>query len=239
MKRFLVLAACMVLLSGCTQSNIVNPESETKIADPNFDIQDDIEIDWTQVSADAESVFEDTGAYPYSKDFHFLLEPQKKEVMLVWVVSDDFPASEIRTYSDNLIKGFNDVVATQDFSIETSSDDSYGGLWKNYALSFGIAPESTQDDEETWFISGNFGVRPEKKSSIASAQETEDLAAASFVAPPICGAVSTFSIFNNGFSGSSGSFSNTSNPAPAIFLASSARINAGSSTIEPRAVLIR
>ena len=77
MKRFLVLAACMVLLSGCTQSNIVNPESETKIADPNFDIQDDIEIDWTQVSADAESVFEDTGAYPYSKDFHFLLEPQK------------------------------------------------------------------------------------------------------------------------------------------------------------------
>lgn len=43
----------MVLLSGCTQSNIVNPESETKIADPNFDIQDDIEIDWTQVSADA------------------------------------------------------------------------------------------------------------------------------------------------------------------------------------------
>ena len=106
MKRFLVLAACMVLLSGCTQSNIVNPESETKIADPNFDIQDDIEIDWTQVSADAESVFEDTGAYPYSKDFHFLLEPQKKEVMLVWVVSDDFPAS---------------------------------------------------DDEETWFISGNFG----------------------------------------------------------------------------------
>ena len=157
MKRFLVLAACMVLLSGCTQSNIVNPESETKIADPNFDIQDDIEIDWTQVSADAESVFEDTGAYPYSKDFHFLLEPQKKEVMLVWVVSDDFPASEIRTYSDNLIKGFNDVVATQDFSIETSSDDSYGGLWKNYALSFGIAPESTQDDEETWFISGNFG----------------------------------------------------------------------------------
>ena len=146
----------MVLLSGCTQSNIVNPESETKIADPNFDIQDDIEIDWTQVSADAESVFEDTGAYPYSKDFHFLLNRRRKKSCW-WVVSDDFPASEIRTYSDNLIKGFNDVVATQDFSIETSSDDSYGGLWKNYALSFGIAPESTQDDEETWFISGNFG----------------------------------------------------------------------------------
>lgn len=157
MKKFLVLAACMVLLSGCTQSNIVQPDSETKIADPNFDIQDDIEIDWTQVSADAEGVFEDTGAYPYSKDFHFLLEPQKKEIMLVWVVSDDFPTSEIRNYADALIKGFNDVVATQDFSIEKSSDTSYGGLWKNYGISFGIAPASTQDDEETWFMSGNFG----------------------------------------------------------------------------------
>lgn len=161
MKKFLVLAACMVFLSGCTQSNIVQPDSETKIADPNFDIQDDIEIDWTQVSEDAESVFEDKSSYPYSEDFHFLLEPQKKEIMLVWVVSDDFPSNQIRNYADELIKGFNDVVATQDFSIESSNGDSYGGLWNNYNLSFGIAPASTQDDQETWFISGNFGAGQE------------------------------------------------------------------------------
>lgn len=156
MKRFLVLAACMVLLSGCTQSNIVQPDSETKIADPNFEVQDDIEIDWTQVSTDADSVFEDESTYPYSRGFHFLLEPQKKDIMLVWVVSDDFPFNEIRNYTEELIKGFNDLVATQDFSIERSGENFYGGLWKEYGISFGIAPESTQDDEETWFVSGNF-----------------------------------------------------------------------------------
>lgn len=146
----------MVLLSGCTQSNIVSPDSETKIADPEFGIQDDIDIDWSQVSTDADSIFEDEKTYPYSKGFHFYLEPKKKEIMLMWVVADDFPDSEIEHYADELIKGFNDVTAVQDFSIEHSSDDSFGGLWKRYGLSFSIVPESTQDDEETWFISGAF-----------------------------------------------------------------------------------
>lgn len=156
MKRFLVLAACMVLLSGCTQSNIVQPDSETKIADPNFEVQNDIEIDWTQVDTDADSIFEDESTYPYSREFHFYLEPNKKDIMLVWVVADDFPISEIKSYTEEMIRGFNDVVATQDFSIEKSAENFNGGLWKEYGISFGIAPESTQDDEETWFVSGNF-----------------------------------------------------------------------------------
>ena len=156
MRKFFILIACMVLLSGCTQSNIVSPDSETKIADPEFGIQDDIDIDWSQVSTDADSIFEDEKTYPYSKGFHFYLEPNKKEIMLMWVVADDFPDNEIEHYADELIKGFNDVTAVQDFSIEHSSDDSFGGLWKRYGLSFSIVPESTQDDEETWFISGAF-----------------------------------------------------------------------------------
>lgn len=161
MRKFLVLLACMALLSGCVQSNIVQPTAETKIGEPDFEVKDDVEIDWQQVSLDAEGVFEDTNEYPYSKNFSFHLEPNKKEIMLVWVVSDDLPDSELQRYMEDLIKGFNDTVATQDFSIETSGTDSYGGLWKDYALSFGIAPESTQDDQETWFVSGGYAAGSE------------------------------------------------------------------------------
>lgn len=75
----------------------------------------------------------------------------------MWVVADDLPADEILMYAEDLIKGFNDTVATQDFSIERSTKDSYGGLWKNYSLSFSIVPESSQDDEESWFMSASFG----------------------------------------------------------------------------------
>lgn len=156
MRKLLLLLVCTMLLCGCTKSNIVQPGEETKIADPDFDVKDDVDIDWQQVSTEAEEVFEDKAAYPYSEDFHFMLAPNKKQVMLVWVVSDDFPAEEIGNYAEDLIKKFNDVAATQDFSIETSSNDSYGGLWKRYGMSFGIAPKSTQDDESTWYISGSY-----------------------------------------------------------------------------------
>ncbi len=157
MRKLFLLIACMVFLSGCTQSNIVQPDSETKIADPDFDVREGIEIDWTQVSTDAEENFEDQNAFPYARNFQFYLEPNKKEIMLMWVVADDLPGDEILHYAEDLIKGFNDTVATQDFSIERSTKNSYGGLWKNYSLSFSIVPESSQDDEESWFMSASFG----------------------------------------------------------------------------------
>lgn len=158
MRKLLALLACMMLLSGCTKSNIVNATEETRaVSAPDFELRDDIEIDWAQVSDDTEWIFNNETTYPYTRDYHFYLEPNKKEIMLMWVVADDLPDAEIRTYADALIKEFNDAVAIQDFSIERSDKDSYGGLWDEYALSFSIVPESTQDDEETWFIHGSYG----------------------------------------------------------------------------------
>ncbi|MEG2122763.1 MAG: hypothetical protein RRZ63_02870 [Clostridium sp.] len=178
MKKLLLLLACATLLSGCTKSNIVQPDSETKVANPDFSMQDNIEIDWEQVSTDAEETFKNKNDYPYSEDFHFMLQPNSKEIMLVWVVSDDLPANELNHYSEALVKGFNDVVATQDFSIAQSGKDSYGGLWKNYGLSYGIAPVSTQDDESTWYINGSYGagvdfVLPDAEAALKNA-ETAD-----------------------------------------------------------------
>ena len=139
------MVACMALLSGCTESTIVKPTSETVVGDPNFETQENVEIDWTQVSMDAEDMFKDTSTYEYGRDFHFYMEPNKKQIMLIWVVADDLPDDQIGTYAEDLIKGFNDIVHTQDFSIEMSGEDSYGGLWKQYALSYSIVPESDQD----------------------------------------------------------------------------------------------
>lgn len=173
-----MLMACALLLSGCTKSNIVSPDSETKIADPDFETRSDISIDWSQVSEDAELFFINKSDFPYSEDFHFMLQPNSKEIMLVWVVADDLPADALDKYSETLIKGFNDIVAIQDFSIEQSSDTSYGGLWKQYAVSYGIAPVSTQDDEETWYANGAFPagidfVLPNASEALKNAETAE------------------------------------------------------------------
>ncbi len=174
MRKILVLLACAAVLSGCApKSNIVSPDSTegTVAGQPDFDAKDDVEIDWEQAKVDAEDMFTDVKEYPYSVDFHLLLQPEQKEIMLVWVVKDDLPSSEIAKYSEALVKGFNDMVSTQDFSIERSSDTSYGGLWKTYGLSYGLAPESTQDDEDTWFISGSYPAGTDFK--LPSAEEIQ------------------------------------------------------------------
>lgn len=172
------MVACMALLSGCTESTIVKPTSETVVGDPNFETQENVEIDWTQVSTDAEDMFKDTSTYEYGRDFHFYMEPNKKQIMLIWVVADDLPDDQIGTYAEDLIKGFNDIVHTQDFSIEMSGEDSYGGLWKQYALSYSIVPESDQDNEDAWFISGSYEAGadfklPDTKELISKVKEKE------------------------------------------------------------------
>ena len=133
---------------------------------------------WTQVSTDAEDMFKDTSTYEYGRDFHFYMEPNKKQIMLIWVVADDLPDDQIGTYAEDLIKGFNDIVHTQDFSIEMSGEDSYGGLWKQYALSYSIVPESDQDNEDAWFISGSYEAGadfklPDTKELISKVKEKE------------------------------------------------------------------
>ena len=173
-----MMVACMALLSGCTESTIVKPTSETVVGDPNFETQENVEIDWSQVSTDAEDMFKDTSTYEYGRDFHFYMEPNKKQIMLIWVVADDLPDDQIGTYAEDLIKGFNDIVHTQDFSIEMSGEDSYGGLWKQYALSYSIVPESDQDNEDAWFISGSYEAGadfklPDTKELISKVKEKE------------------------------------------------------------------
>lgn len=153
MRKFFVCAACAcMLLSGCTQSNIVNTHQETIVGEPDFEEKEGIEIDWEQVSDECQDIFLDTNEYEYSKDINFYLEPEQKKIMLIWTVADDFPPEMVMEYAEYLVKGFNDIVAEQDFSIKVSSPESLGGLWEEYGLLFGIAPESTQDDESTWFI---------------------------------------------------------------------------------------
>ena len=46
MKKMIMLLACMMLLAGCTESNIVNPKEETvPVSAPDMELRDDIEID--------------------------------------------------------------------------------------------------------------------------------------------------------------------------------------------------
>lgn len=157
MKKFLLMLGCAVtvLLSGCTKSTIVNnAEGETIKVDPNkLETVENVEIDWDQVKDDASDIFTDTNEYEYAKDFMLYLEPESKELQLLWIVDPEMPGELVDTYAEDLLKEFNDVVAMQDSSIEESSETSYGGLWDTYSVSLGIIPEGISgDNTDEWFL---------------------------------------------------------------------------------------
>ena len=55
MKKMLILiAGCILFLSGCTKSNIVAP---SLAVEPETDIKEGIEIDWDQVLAGLDETF--------------------------------------------------------------------------------------------------------------------------------------------------------------------------------------
>ena len=58
----------------------------------------------------------------------------ENRVLLIWSLSNEISDDEALAYGTEYIKAVNDYAATQDFSIEKSSENSYGGLFDKYDL---------------------------------------------------------------------------------------------------------
>ena len=155
MRKLLMIPALALFLAGCTQSNILTPNQPKAESTEAAFVTDD-GIDWIDANSAAEETFEPPCDYEYGRDFKLFIEPNQKAVRLIWVVDDNLPDEKILPYSEALLKGFNDIIADQTGEIAYSDENSFGGLWKEYSLSFAIVPESTQEQEDTWFIDAEY-----------------------------------------------------------------------------------
>lgn len=145
MKKMLILiASCVLFLSGCTKSNIVAP---SLAVEPETDIKEGIEIDWGQVWDGLDDTFIDPDAYPMAVEIGGAVEPEKKYAQLTIQVKEDTDPEEAVAYAMEVAKGMNDEVATQDFNYERSSDNSFGGFFKEYTLQVMVYPEGQYFDE--------------------------------------------------------------------------------------------
>lgn len=152
MKKLLLLLVCAMVLAGCTARTDVMPSVEF---DPNNVASDgyDPTIDWNQVAEDSNDFFMDESFFPYLKNMMLSVDEEKKEITLVFAVADDTKPEDAKKYGESCLKDFNEIVAVQNFSLKRGEDEeSYGGIFKEFAVSIGVAPDSTKDDESTWFI---------------------------------------------------------------------------------------
>ena len=135
------------LLTACGERKIVAPENEQ----PYTEITEGIQIDWDQVNYDFTYAIDE--AYPeISSYIDFEVIEDKKTIRLIWPLKNTATQLDAINNGAGYIKMFNDIVATQDFSIAKSSENYYGGLWDRYTLQLEIFKEEDLLFPEKYYV---------------------------------------------------------------------------------------
>ena len=135
------------LLAACGERKIVAPENEQ----PYTEITEGIQIDWDQVNYDFTYAIDE--AYPeISSYIDFEVIDDKKTIRLIWPLQNTATQLDAINNGAGYIKMFNDIVATQDFSIAKSSENYYGGLWDRYTLQLEIFKEEDLLFPEKYYV---------------------------------------------------------------------------------------
>ncbi len=140
LKAFLLIAGCIMLLCGCTKSNII--DSRETIG-PDFSHYTDIVIEEGQLHDDVDAVYLDPDYYPMASAIDFELHLDEEYIDVYVVVKDGTSPEDAAWFADQAIKGINDQVAVQDFSYGESDEDTFGGLYQDNVIHLKVYDESS------------------------------------------------------------------------------------------------
>lgn len=148
-KAFMICAVSAILLTGCTKSNILSSGGP---AEPVFETQQGIVLDWTQIGNDMDEEFVDNDQYPMALSVNYSVDNEKKTIDLTLMVRHGATPEEAVEFANAAVRFLNDEAATQDFSYERSSETSYGGFFKDYDLKLLVIPDNTMTQQEYWLV---------------------------------------------------------------------------------------
>ena len=139
-KTILLAAGCVLLLCGCTKSNIVRTD---ETLGPDFNYYSDIEIDESQLHDDVNDIYLDPIDYPMASAIDFKLHLDEAYIDIDVIVKDGTSPEDTAWFADQAIKGINDQVCVQDFSYGESDDDTFGGLYQDNEIHLKVYDESS------------------------------------------------------------------------------------------------
>jgi len=148
-KALLICAMSVMLLTGCTESHILK---STAPAEPVFETQQGIVLDWAQIGNDMDEEFVDNEEYPMALSVNYKVEPETKSIDLTLLVKDGTTPEEAVVFADAAVRHLGDEVAMQDFSYEKSSDTSYGGFFKDYDVHLIVMPDYKMNEQQYWLV---------------------------------------------------------------------------------------
>lgn len=119
-KRITLFLVVGCLLCGCTKSHIIKREGDDENSDmPQLSSEG---ILWEQVWEEFESQYADEAWYPFIDSVNGLIDPEKKQLDLYLLLKEEISPQEAADYATEAIKGFNDLIASQNSKYAYSSD---------------------------------------------------------------------------------------------------------------------
>ncbi|HBG12986.1 MAG TPA: hypothetical protein DDX68_17205 [Clostridium sp.] len=148
-KALMICAMSVLLLTGCTEKHILN---STGPAEPVFETQQGIVLDWDQISNDMDDEFVNNEEYPMALSVNYSVDQKNKKIDLTLIVKDGTTPDEAVVFANAAVRYIGDEAAMQDFSFEKSSDTSYGGFFKDYDLHVIVMPDYRMKEEQYWLV---------------------------------------------------------------------------------------
>ncbi len=148
-KALMICVMSVMLLTGCTEKHILN---STGPAEPVFETQQGIVLDWDQIGNDMDEEFVNNEEYPMALSVNYSVDQKNKKIDLTLIVKDGTTPDEAVVFANAAVRYIGDEAAMQDFSFEKSSDTSYGGFFKDYDLHVIVMPDYRMKEEQYWLV---------------------------------------------------------------------------------------
>ena len=161
-KMTMILMVAVMMLSGCTKSNIVSPEGGTIAGDgrPDTEVKKDIKVDWTEVREDLRDSFMD----PYGQfaDVVMYLDARYDEasglLTVVLPVNPKTTADVATLYGQAVLVMVGESVATQDFNYEGAAENEngdltgYGTFFDDHDVCVQVFPYDKENDTSAYLV---------------------------------------------------------------------------------------
>ena len=146
-KLLIICGMSAMLLAGCTKSTIVTGGP----VEPVFETRDDIVLDWGQIGDDLDEMFLENEEYPMAVSINYNAQVDG-ELSLNLMVKEGTTPEEAVVFADAVVRALNDEAAIQDFSIEASTETTYGGFFDETNLHLIVMPDGMMESKSVWLV---------------------------------------------------------------------------------------
>ena len=167
MKKFTFVLLSIIIstsIAGCGTSSSASSEDTNSFSSSSEEEQkkeaEDVSkennvaynVNWDKCLDDLKESVLNQEFYPYARDVYVGVDEDQKQINFTAILDDSTDPSVALEYADTIIRQYNLMANMQDSNIALGGKDYYGGLYDQYSILIGIAPQSKVEDIKEWFV---------------------------------------------------------------------------------------